>query len=64
LAVGPINRWTKEEHHVQVFVRDNNVDQALRALKKKMQREEAPQALRKTLREESPGEGGSHPSRP
>jgi len=24
---------------VQVFVRDNNVDQALRALKKKMQRE-------------------------
>jgi len=37
--VGPINRWTKEEHRVQVFVRDNNVDQALRALKKKMQRE-------------------------
>jgi small subunit ribosomal protein S21 len=34
-----INRWIKEEHHVQVFVRDNNVDQALRALKKKMQRE-------------------------
>jgi small subunit ribosomal protein S21 len=29
----------KEEYHVQVFVRDNNVDQALRALKKKMQRE-------------------------
>ena len=25
--------------HVQVMVRDNNVDQALRALKKKMQRE-------------------------
>jgi small subunit ribosomal protein S21 len=25
--------------HLQVFVRDNNVDQALRALKKKMQRE-------------------------
>jgi small subunit ribosomal protein S21 len=38
-AVGPINSWIKEEHHVQVFVRDNNVDQALRALKKKMQRE-------------------------
>jgi small subunit ribosomal protein S21 len=37
--VGPINRWIKEEHQVQVFVRDNNVDQALRALKKKMQRE-------------------------
>jgi small subunit ribosomal protein S21 len=25
--------------HLQVFVRDNNVDQALRVLKKKMQRE-------------------------
>jgi small subunit ribosomal protein S21 len=39
LAVGPIYRGIKEEHHLQVFVRDNNVDQALRALKKKMQRE-------------------------
>ena len=29
----------KGEHNVQVVVRDNNVDQALRALKKKMQRE-------------------------
>jgi small subunit ribosomal protein S21 len=29
----------KKEPHVQVFVRDNNVDQALKALKKKMQRE-------------------------
>jgi len=35
----PIKRRIKEEHHVQVLVRDNNVDQALRALKKKMQRE-------------------------
>ncbi|MDF2617553.1 MAG: ribosomal protein [Xanthobacteraceae bacterium] len=26
-------------HNLQVLVRDNNVDQALRALKKKMQRE-------------------------
>ncbi len=54
----------KEEHHLQVFVRDNNVDQALKALKRKMQREpsrdEAPRALRKALREESAGEGGSH----
>ena len=38
-AVGPINRWIKRNYYVQVFVRDNNVDQALRALKKKMQRE-------------------------
>jgi small subunit ribosomal protein S21 len=29
----------QKEHLVQVLVRDNNVDQALRALKKKMQRE-------------------------
>jgi small subunit ribosomal protein S21 len=29
----------KEWLHVQVIVRDNNVDQALKALKKKMQRE-------------------------
>jgi ribosomal protein S21 len=38
------------------FVRDNNVDQALKALKKKMQREgifrdEAPRALRKPSEE-------------
>jgi len=39
LAIGPINRSIEEEHRVQVLVRDNNVDQALRALKKKMQRE-------------------------
>jgi len=39
MAVGPINRLIKKEPRVQVFVRDNNVDQALRALKKKMQRE-------------------------
>ncbi len=29
----------REERRVQVLVRDNNVDQALKALKKKMQRE-------------------------
>jgi small subunit ribosomal protein S21 len=29
----------KDRTHVQVIVRDNNVDQALKALKKKMQRE-------------------------
>src|ERR1700751_808234 len=31
--------WTRRGDLVQVLVRDNNVDQALRALKKKMQRE-------------------------
>jgi small subunit ribosomal protein S21 len=39
LAIGPINRWIEEERRVQVLVRDNTVDQALRVLKKKMQRE-------------------------
>ena len=38
-TAGPINRSIEEERRVQVFVRDNNVDQALKALKKKMQRE-------------------------
>jgi small subunit ribosomal protein S21 len=32
-------RKGKDCRHVQVIVRDNNVDQALKALKKKMQRE-------------------------
>jgi small subunit ribosomal protein S21 len=32
-------RWLKKEQHVQILVRDNNVDQALKVLKKKMQRE-------------------------
>jgi small subunit ribosomal protein S21 len=35
----PINRPIEEEHRVQVLVRDNNVDQALKVLKRKMQRE-------------------------
>jgi small subunit ribosomal protein S21 len=38
-AARPINRSIEEERRVQVFVRDNNVDQALKVLKKKMQRE-------------------------
>ena len=35
----PGNRSTKEVYRVQVLVRDNNVDRALKVLKKKMQRE-------------------------
>jgi len=35
----PSTTQLKEERRVQVLVRDNNVDQALKALKKKMQRE-------------------------
>jgi small subunit ribosomal protein S21 len=33
------DRTTTDAKHVQVIVRDNNVDQALKVLKKKMQRE-------------------------
>jgi small subunit ribosomal protein S21 len=39
LADRPVNRLIGEEHRVQVLVRDNNVDQALKVLKRKMQRE-------------------------
>ena len=38
-CVSPGNRSIEEEYCVQVLVRDNNVDQALKVLKKKMQRE-------------------------
>jgi small subunit ribosomal protein S21 len=36
---GPLTARSEEEHRVQVLVRDNNVDQALKVLKRKMQRE-------------------------
>jgi small subunit ribosomal protein S21 len=40
MAIGPFNRPIKKRNNpVQVLVRDNNVDQALKVLKKKMQRE-------------------------
>ena len=39
MAIGPFNRSIEEERRVQVLVRDNNVEQALKVLKKKMQRE-------------------------
>jgi small subunit ribosomal protein S21 len=39
LAIGAFNRSIEEERRVQVLVRDNNVEQALKVLKKKMQRE-------------------------
>jgi small subunit ribosomal protein S21 len=39
LAIGLFNRSIEEERRVQVLVRDNNIDQALKVLKKKMQRE-------------------------
>jgi len=39
LAADPLQRIENGKKRVQVLVRDNNVDQALKALKKKMQRE-------------------------
>jgi small subunit ribosomal protein S21 len=41
---------------VEVQVRDNNVDQALRALKKKMQREGLYREMRKRRHYETPSE--------
>jgi small subunit ribosomal protein S21 len=38
-GIGSDNRSIIEEYRVQILVRDNNVDQALKVLKKKMQRE-------------------------
>ena len=58
LAVGPTNRLIEKEHHVQVFVRDNNVDQALKALKKKMQREGIFREMKLAAIMKSPPRGG------
>jgi small subunit ribosomal protein S21 len=41
---------------LQVFVRDNNVDQALRVLKKKMQREGVFREMRRRKAYEKPSE--------
>jgi len=55
-AIGPINRSIEEEHRVQVFVRDNNVDQALKVLKKKMQRDGVFREMRLRKHYEKPSE--------
>jgi small subunit ribosomal protein S21 len=41
---------------LQVFVRDNNVDQALRALKKKLQREGVFREMKRRMAYEKPSE--------
>jgi small subunit ribosomal protein S21 len=43
-------------HLVQIFVRDNNVDQALKALKKKMQREGSFREMKRHVHYEKPSE--------
>jgi small subunit ribosomal protein S21 len=55
-AGGPINRSIEEEQHVQVLVRDNNVDQALKVLKKKMQREGVFREMKRRRHYEKPSE--------
>jgi small subunit ribosomal protein S21 len=47
---------TGKEQALQVFVRDNNVDQALRVLKKKMQREGLFRELKRRRFYEKPSE--------
>jgi small subunit ribosomal protein S21 len=47
-----IGRWVL----VQIFVRDNNVDQALKALKKKMQREGTFREMKRRNHFEKPSE--------
>ncbi len=45
-----------EEHRVQIVVRDNNVDQALKVLKKKMQREGTIREMKRRKFYEKPSE--------
>jgi small subunit ribosomal protein S21 len=47
---------TRKECFLQVFVRDNNVDQALRVLKKKMQREGVFREMKRRRFYEKPSE--------
>lgn len=49
-------RWTMKGVNLQVVVRDNNVDQALRVLKKKMQREGILRELKERRAYEKPSE--------
>jgi len=49
-------RVAGERPLVQIFVRDNNVDQALKALKKKMQREGSFREMKRHVHYEKPSE--------
>lgn len=53
---GPPTRPNGERPLVQIFVRDNNVDQALKALKKKMQREGSFREMKRHVHYEKPSE--------
>ena len=51
-----VRRAAGERALVQIFVRDNNVDQALKALKKKMQREGSFREMKRHVHYEKPSE--------
>jgi small subunit ribosomal protein S21 len=55
-AAARINRSIEEERRVQVLVRDNNIDQALKALKRKMQREGVFREMKRRGHYEKPSE--------
>jgi small subunit ribosomal protein S21 len=56
LAAGLTRFGSRETVLVQIFVRDNNVDQALKALKKKMQREGTFREMKRRNHYEKPSE--------
>jgi small subunit ribosomal protein S21 len=56
IPVGGIVSFTNEEYILQVLVRDNNVDQAMRILKKKMQREGIFREMKRRKAYEKPSE--------
>ncbi len=58
MGAGPTGPRTRngESPLVQIFVRDNNVDQALKALKKKMQREGSFREMKRHVHYEKPSE--------
>jgi small subunit ribosomal protein S21 len=57
VSLARTRRAAKGEFHlVQIFVRDNNVDQALKALKKKMQREGSFREMKRHVHYEKPSE--------
>ena len=55
-----MRRGTEERKLVQVVVRDNNIDQALRALKKKLQREGVFREMKLRNHYQKPSEKRAH----
>src|SRR3978361_636895 len=55
-AGGKTSQQQREGHPLQVLVRDNNIDQALRVLKKKMQREGVFREMKQRKSYEKPSE--------